>query len=364
MTGAAAPSLDLRLAHRYAGGAEIDVDLSLPLDGTTALFGPSGSGKTTLLDAVAGLRPELDTLRVYLAGEPWQDGSVCLPPWQRPLAYVFQTAALFPHLDVAANLTFAGARAFPGGPTRDAVVELLGLGPLLARLPEQLSGGEQQRVAIARALLRNPRLLLLDEPLASLDGAAAADCLVALAAVQRDLALPMLFVSHRLEEVQTIADRLLLIDAGRITHEGALVDLAARLDTCLAEDEAAAAILSVDDVAHDEAYGLSALGVDGHRLWVAAEPAARPRRLRVAARDVSVCRETPRDTSILNLLPATLEDARDAGPAHCLLRLRLRDQHLLARITRRSRDELALRVGDRLIAQVKSSALLRDEAQA
>jgi molybdate transport system ATP-binding protein len=360
MTHAAA-CLDVRLQHRYADGADLDLELRLPLAGTTALFGPSGSGKTTLLDAIAGLRPDLDALHVHLGGEPWQDGSVCLPPWQRPLAYVFQAPSLFPHLSVADNLAFAEARAFPGGPTRDAVIDLLGLAPLLARLPEGLSGGEQQRVAIGRALLRHPRLLLLDEPLASLDGAAAADCLAALDAVQRELSLPMLFVSHRLEEVQALADRCLLIDGGRITHQGALVDLAARLDTRLADDEAAAAILSVDKVEHDAAYGLSALNVDGHRLWVAAGPGARPRRLRVAARDVSVCRERPPDTSILNLLPATLEDARDAGPAHCLLRLRLRDQHLLARITRRSRDELALRVGDRLIAQVKSSALLRDE---
>ena len=326
----------------------------------TALFGPSGSGKSTLLDCIAGLRPDIATARVRCDDEVWQGDGRALPPWQRRIGYVFQDARLLPHLSVAGNLDYAANRATPGGVGRDAVVAWLRLAPLLDRAAVSLSGGEQQRVAIGRALLRNPRLLLLDEPLANLDRPAAAECLRALLRVQRETALPMVYVSHQIEEVHGIADRVLLLRDGQLVGEGPLVDLAARLDSGLAEDDAAAAILPVTPGRIDPAYGLRELWVDDQALWVSAGEEGTPRRLRIPARDVSVCREQPVATSILNVLRTTLVDQRDVGPAHCLLRLRLGEHHLLARITRRSRDELGLAPGDPLYAQIKSAALLGD----
>ncbi|MEL7044772.1 MAG: molybdenum ABC transporter ATP-binding protein [Pseudomonadota bacterium] len=352
--------LRVQLQHAYPEGLRLDLDLELALSGVTALFGPSGSGKSTVLDCIAGLRRELRGGRVSMNGECWQNENSWLPPWQRGLAYVSQDPNLFPHLSVGGNLDFAIRRARSGGPTRGQVCELLELDSLLSREPTTLSGGEQQRVAIGRALLSYPRLLLLDEPLSGLDRRAAKACLASLVTIQRELELPMLFVSHQLEEVQAIADHLVIMEQGKIIGQGSLFELSGRLDSGLAEDEAAAAIIEVSDAQDDARYGLCSVTVDGERLWIPGSAARRPRRLRIPARDVSVCREMPRDTSILNIIPATLEGTQDTGPAHCLLRLRLHQQYLLARITRRSRDELGLGVGDSLYAQIKSSALLQE----
>ncbi len=352
--------LRVHLQHAYPEGPLLDVDLELALSGVTALFGPSGAGKSTVLDCIAGLRRELTGGRVSIDGECWQDESKWLPPWERELAYVSQDPSLFPHLSVRGNLDFALRRARSGGPTQEQVCELLDLGALLDRETATLSGGEQQRVAIARALMSYPRLLLLDEPLSGLDRPAANACLASLVTIQRELELPMLYVSHQLEEVQAIADQVVVMEQGRIVRQGSLFELSGRLDAGLAEDEAAAAIIEVADAQDDPRYGLCSVTVDGQQLWIPGSAATRPRRLRIPARDVSVCREKPRNTSILNVIPAILEDTQDTGTAHCLLRLRLESQYLLARITRRSRDELGLAVGDSLYAQIKSSALLQE----
>ena len=212
-------------------------------------------------------------------------------------------------------------------------------------------------MAIARALLRNPRLLLLDEPLANLDRPAAAEILRYLGLLSRETDLPMIYVSHQIEEVCAIADHLVLLEAGAIRAQGPLLDMAGRVDTHLAEDEAAAAILRVEAGACDARYRLMELRVEGQSLWVNAASAP-PRRLRIPARDVSVCRERARGSSILNILETRIVAMREVSPAHCVLRLNLGEQHLLARITCRSRDELALQVGERLFAQIKSTALL------
>lgn len=366
MTGPRGPGagqLDLTIDHRGAAGFHLQLSARVPLSGVTALFGPSGSGKSTVLDAIAGLRPDLRTQGVTLDGETWQGAGRWRPPWERAVGYVTQRAQLFPHLDVAGNLAFAERRALPGELRRTEIEHWLGLRELLGRAPDTLSGGEQQRVAIARALLRQPRLLLLDEPLANLDRPAADAILSALARVRHSTGLPMLYVSHQIEEVHAIADRVLIIEAGRLVAEGGLVDLACRLDSRLSEDEQAAAILDVEisgdsDHPTTDGYGLQCVRADGQPLWITA--GTLPSRLRIPARDVSVCREAPQATSILNILEVTLDDLCEVGRAHCLLRLRLKRQILLARITRRSRDELRLDPGDRLYAQVKSTALLTE----
>jgi len=351
--------LSVAIDQRLDTGFHIALNLSIPLMGITAVFGPSGSGKTTLLDTIAGLRPDLRQASVNLGNTSWQGPEGFLPPWQRRLAYVFQDARLFPDRSVDANLTYAQARAPQGGYPREDVVSWLGLQELRERNPATLSAGEQQRVAIARALLRNPSLLLLDEPLSNLDARSAGECLTALRRVQRETGLPMVYVSHDLEEIHRIADQVLVLRKGRLVAEGPLLELASRLDARLAEGEDAAAILEVETAEEPPADGLRAVRADGQTLWVgSAAPGSR--RLRIPARDVSVCRQRPRQTSILNILECELESLRDAGEAHCLLRLRLDHQYLLARITQRSRRELNLNVGDKLFAQVKSTALLGD----
>ena len=352
-------SLSLRIDHRDEDGFALHVDLALPLTGITALFGPSGSGKTTVLDCIAGLRTDIHDADVLFGKEQWHGASGRRSPWERGVGYVFQDARLFPHLSVAANLDYAQRRARGPAPSREAVLEWLQIADILERRPSTLSAGQAQRVAIARALLGGPRLLLLDEPLANLDRAAAATCLQCLSRIAVESALPMLFVSHRIEEVGNIADRLVLLREGRVEAQGKLPELLSRLDSSLAEDEAAAAILVARVAGGERRYGLTELSASGQTLFVSS--AAAPdseQRVRIPARDVSVCRDRPQQTSILNILEVVLDSVRDVSATHCLLRLRLGEQFLLARITERSRRELQLEVGDRLFAQVKSSALL------
>jgi molybdate transport system ATP-binding protein len=354
--------LALQIDHPGRGDFHLRVHSRVSLGGVSALFGASGSGKTTLLDCIAGLRPGI-AARVAFEDEVWQDDKQHTAPWQRCVGYVFQEPRLFPHLTVRGNLDYAARRARHGSLNLQQVVDWLELTDLLDREPGTLSGGQQQRVAIARALIGNPRLLLLDEPLANLDREAAQHCLNCLSRLNRESELPMIYVSHQLEEICAIADQVLIMEAGEIVTQGPLLELASRLDTRLADDDAAAAILRVEPGEYDSHYGLSELRVDGQSLWVASAGAtASRRRLRIPARDVSVCREAPVGSSILNVLPVSLSEVRALSQAHCLLRLRLREQYLLARITRRSLDELSLKPGDALFAQIKSTALLGDNS--
>ena len=374
----------LQLARR---DFRLDVALQLPERGVTALFGPSGCGKTTLLRAIAGL--ERAGGRVALGAEVWQDDIArrWLPTHQRPLGYVIQDAALFPHLDVAANLAYgrrrsAEARRFGGAfgtkdaPdtvasfSPDAVVDLLGIGPLLQRRTATLSGGERQRVAIARALATAPRLLLMDEPLAALDGQRKAEILPYLERLHRELALPILYVTHAMDEVARLADHLVLLDAGRVLAAGPLAELLARPDLPLARQDDAGVVVEATVAEHDRAYGLSRVVFGGGALWVG-ETAAGPGqavRARVLARDVSVTRQRPVETSVVNVLPVWLESlAADRSTALLRLVVGTPGLHgtagtggvrLLARITRRSCDALALQPGDALFAQIKGVALM------
>lgn len=357
--------LQLDLHCRGDRGFLLRVDTELPERGVTAIHGPSGSGKSTLLDCVAGLRRPGPGSVVRFRGDGWQEGDHFAPPWQRRVGYVFQDARLFPHLSVTQNLAYAEARR--GGRdtvTRTQVVEWLELGELLPRAPETLSAGQRQRVAIARALLSAPQLLLLDEPLANLDRAASAQCLAYLQRLARELELPMLYVSHDIEEVSQLADHLLLLEQGRVVDRGSLLELCSRLDSRLSREEQAAAIVVAAVRRHDRDFGLTELDLEGHPLFVnhLPQPPGQRRRLRIPARDVSVCRERPRDSSILNILPVTLRGLGQRDASRVLLRLSVGSQHLLARITRRSAAQLRLQVGDALFAQIKSAALL-SEAQ-
>lgn len=356
-------SLELKLHCRGQAGFQLQLACTIPAQGVTAIYGPSGSGKSTLLDCIAGLRQPGTGSHIRFGDEYWVNQDQVTPAWQRRTGYVFQDARLFPQLTVADNLTFARKRATGPLPLPEQeLIALLGLETLLVQKPDTLSAGQKQRAAIARALCSAPRLLLLDEPLANLDHRASRQCLAVLQTLAQKLDLPMLYVSHDIEEVSQLADHIILLDKGNIEDQGSMLTLCARLDTRLAHEEQAAAILVATVTAQDEAFALTELSVAGQTLFVNMLPLApgAKRRLRIPARDVSVCRERPAQTSILNVLPVKIAEIESCHGARLLLRLALGEQFLLARITRKSAERLQLRVGDNVYAQIKSAALLSE----
>ena len=348
-------------------GFTMDVDVRLAGHGVTAIFGPSGCGKTTLLRAVAGLvRPAPGLVTVN--GQRWQDddAGLWLPPHRRALGYVFQEASLFSHLTVQGNLDF-GLKRVPVAERRialDQAIELLGIGHLLARRPAQLSGGERQRVAIARALATSPRRLMMDEPLASLDAARKAELLPYFERLQRGLDIPVLYVTHSLDEVARLADAVLMMEAGRAVAHGPTGELMTRLDLSLTQGDAASALIDGVLESADAAYRLLTVRFAGGALQcvqAAGDDERRPGervRLRVQARDVSLTLAPASDTSILNVLPARVRSMADDGPAQTLVALDVGGAPLLARITRKSADALRLAPGQRVFAQVKGVAVL------
>jgi len=345
-------------------GFTLDVDLSLPASGVTALFGHSGSGKTTLLRAIAGLEHVPDG-RLRFDGEVWQDGDTFLPTHQRPLGYVFQEASLFAHLTVQGNLDYGIKRRMgrPAGADFSHIVELLGIGHLLDRKPDRLSGGERQRVAIARALLTQPRLLLMDEPLAALDLARKREILPYLEQLHEELKIPVLYVSHAPDEVARLADHLVALDAGRVVTAGPLAETLARADLPIRLGEDVGVVLDASVAEIDHAWHLARVEFPGGSLWVRDEghPVGKHVRVRVLARDVSLAREEPSGTSILNHFRVTVRElADDAHPALLLARAETTTdgQSLLARLTRRSAAALELAPGAEVWAQVKAVALL------
>ncbi len=339
----------------------LDIDLTLPARGVSAIFGPSGCGKSTLLRLIAGLeRSTHGYLKV--ADELWQDRGHFLSPHRRPLGYVFQEPSLFPHLNVQGNLEYGlkRLRRHPPGIALDRVVDLLGIGHLLTRRPQQLSGGEQQRVAIARALAVNPTLLLLDEPLAALDRKRKQEILPFLDNLQQEFNIPMLYVSHSRDEVARLAQHMVVVNEGRVAAVGPVTELFARLDLTLAQEPDTETVIEATVAGHDPDYQLNWLDFPGGRFLVAGKslPKNRRVRLQVMARDVSLTLEHQHMTSILNIFPATVEQIAAMGTAQVNVRLRVGGTPLLARVTRKSADALGLRPGVSVYAQVKSVALL------
>lgn len=357
-----APVLDLRLT-RSLPGFRLDLCVSAG-PGVTALFGPSGAGKTMVVDAIAGLtRPDAGWVRVE--GRVLYDSAagVFVPPERRRVGYVFQDARLFPHLSVAANLRY-GLRLCPRRERRigwDEVVALLGLDPLLARRPRHLSGGEQRRVAIGRALLASPRLLLMDEPLSGLDPARRAEVLGFLDRLRAQSAVPIVYVSHQIEEIVRLADRVAVLQGGRLIAFGPVEAVFARADIQRAAPAAeAGAVLAGRLVGHDSRFGLSEIAVPGGRLWVARidRPLGAPVRVHVHARDVALALAPPKEVSILNILSGHVEEiVEDAGPQVAVAVALGQSARLWARLTRRSAVELALAPGRPVSALIKSVAL-------
>jgi len=341
----------------------LDADLDLPGRGVTALFGHSGSGKTTCLRAMAGLeRAPGGYLEVN--GEIWQDDAkgIFLPTHRRPLGYIFQDAALFPHLSVRDNLDF-GRRRIDEKKRHVAVddtIELLGIGSLLERMPEKLSGGEKSRVAMARALLTSPSLLLMDEPLAALDIRRKQEILPYLERLHDELSIPVIYVSHAPDEVARLADHLVLLEDGQVVASGPLSETLARTDLPPTFADDAGVVLETTLSGH-EADNLSQLDFADGSLHVGRRKEAPGSRLRcrIHARDVSIALEKPRASSIVNILPATVTTvAATDTPGHVLVQMRIGSTPLLARITERSQRELGIAPGQPVWAQIKGVALL------
>lgn len=351
-------SLDVTLAFR---GFDLSVRHALPITGLTALFGRSGSGKSTLLRVIAGLEPSAKG-RVAWQDYVWQDGRHFTPTHKRGLGYVFQDTRLFPHLTVAQNLSYADRRAhgLPGSGMAD-IIAALDLGPLLARQPTSLSGGEASRAAIGRALLTRPRMLLMDEPLAALDEARKAEILPYLERLRDQIGTPILYVSHNMAEVARLATHLMLIEAGRITHHGPVEVLLSDpgIAPALGLREAGAVIETT--LTHQHEDGLSQLATSAGPLLLPRIEAALGSRIRVRilAQDVILSRSRPTGLSALNILPATVTDLRTGSGPGALVQLRLGQGHILARITRRSASDLGLAPGTDCFAILKSVAVAR-----
>ncbi|MCB1722973.1 MAG: molybdenum ABC transporter ATP-binding protein [Chromatiaceae bacterium] len=341
------------------GDFRLRAAFDVPETGFTALFGPSGCGKTTLLRAIAGLESAARG-RVQVGGECWHDERTHVPAHRRAVGYVFQQPTPFTHLDVAGNLRY-GMRRRPrpaNGLGFDQVVGLLGLDALLGRRVAGLSGGERQRVAIAQALLSHPRLLLMDEPLSALDQENRSVLLPYLDQMQRQLAIPVLYVSHALDEVVRLTDHMVLMRDGQVAGAGALNALLTRLDLPMSRGRNAEAMVRAVVHAHAD-DGLSELRFSAGVLWAPRVDAAPGDtvRIRIRARDISLTDAPAAGSGLLNVFPVTVTELADDDPAQVLVRLAAGDEPLLARVTRRSQRLLDIRPGRRLFAQVKGVAL-------
>jgi molybdate transport system ATP-binding protein len=353
-------SLSVLLRHQFPS-VRIEVAFEVPTPGMTVLFGPSGAGKSTIISAAAGLlRP--DECRIVVDDQVLADtpSGIWLPPERRRVGLVFQDARLFPHMSVASNLCFGLRRVAPGPVRFDEVVELLGIGTLLSRRPHTLSGGERQRVAIGRALLAQPRLLLMDEPLASLDSARKAEIMPYLTRLKTALNLPILYVTHALDEVAQLADSLVLIDSGQMIGCGPLSEIAARGDLPLAQRDDAGALLLCRVAEHDVRRELSRLEGGGATLWVPLLDAAvgSERRVRIPAREVILAGKPPEAISVHNIVPGLVRRmTSDTARRSVLVEIALPSGALIARVTPDAIVRLGLRSDRPVLALIKSTSI-------
>ena len=365
MSEQASVSLSVDVNIEFPGFA-LGVAFDEPLSGVLGLFGPSGSGKSSLLRIVAGLERQAAGT-VGFGDERWQDTAdgTFLPAWRRPVGYVFQHARLFPHLDVDGNLDYADRRSTGAGDTltKQDVVDALNIGALLKRTSDALSGGERQRVAIARTLLTRPQLLLLDEPLASLDVGARNDILPHLESLPSRFGIPVIFVSHSVEEMARLADRVILLDAGRIDAIDSATGILSR-ESLRPASLPFEPVTLLDVTVRDHIAGLQLTRVthNGQSLTMPEidAPAGQRARLAVRAGDVVLASGEPGKLSVRNVLTGTVDGIDDIeGTAFALVSVDIDGTSLKARVTRHAIEELGLRTGAPVHALIKTATFDR-----
>jgi molybdate transport system ATP-binding protein len=344
---------------------ELSVNLEIPGRGITILFGASGSGKTTLLRGIAGLESRAIG-NVRINSEQWQstNRNIFVPTYQRSLGYVFQEAGLFEHLNVQKNIEFglgdqAGSKSMQ---MLDSAIELLGIGHLLNRSVHQLSGGEKQRVAIARALATNPKILLLDEPLAALDFSRKQEVIPWLVRLRDELEIPMIYVTHSIDEAMRLGNYLVVLEDGKVKQLGSLPKAFAELDHAITSSEGVGVIIEGQVGEIDDHWCLARIDFEGGSFWVGDTNLSDGElvRLRILAQDVSVTTQEPSHTSIQNCLPAQIVEFMDAAhDSQMVIRLKLADEFVLAQITKRASNALSLKVGDSVWMQVKAVSLIK-----
>ncbi len=349
--------VDLQLLR---GAFTLHANFAAPTPGVTALFGRSGCGKTTVVNLIAGLIRGRG--RVMLDGECWLDTAqdIHVSAERRRIGYVFQDARLFPHYSVRGNLLY-GAKHAPLGAQFDDVVALLGLAPLLQRRPGALSGGERQRVALGRALLSAPRLLLLDEPLASLDQSRREEVLPYLERLRDHFSIPMIFVSHQFDEVLRLATHLVVMDQGRVLAAGDVGSVS--LHPALREivgHEAVGAVMDGKVLRIDADDGLAEVAISGGVIRVPAQALAENQqvRLQLLARDIILAVKEPAGLSVRNQIRGTVVSlSEDQGGT--LVEVDAGGTHILSRVTTSAARELELRPGLPVWMLVKAVSVSR-----
>lgn len=344
----------------------LDIELEIPNRGVVGLFGPSGSGKTSVLRCLAGLERDAKGL-IEVNGDRWLDeNGVHVPSHRRGIGYVFQESRLFPHLKVADTLRYGMKRNVDSLETADwdATLEMLDIGNLLERKPNQLSGGEKQRVAIARALLSQPKLLLMDEPLASLDQGRKREILPFLERLHHEVRVPILFVSHSVGEIQRLCDRLIVLDSGKKTWEGEMAEALTSEQAPFVELEDASVLISGIVESYDPAHALSTVLIGGkdekgaQRIYLSSRlvPGRRVR-VRIKATDVSLSHVAPQPSTILNTLHGRIEKLVAETDHHVTLLISLGEHPILSRISRKSYADVPLEDGSSVFAQVKAVSI-------
>ncbi len=338
----------------------IDAEFTIPSKGVLGIFGHSGSGKTTLLRCVAGLEKNV-TGRIEVNGETWLSSKKNLSSQQRNVGYIFQESRLFPHLSVGKNLQYGCRRnsASQNSIDREHLLELLNIGHLLERRPFQLSGGEKQRVAIGRALLKNPQMLLLDEPLASLDQKRKQEILPFLDKLHEELNIPMLYVSHSLGEVSRLCDHMLVLEQGRAVFKGNIHDTLVSPESPLAAANNAAAVLEGNVSKQEKNFLLSTIHTNnGTALQIQGIlPIGQKVRLRVRASDISLSKTVATDSSILNIIEGVITAIIEERDAHILLQLVANEDILLSCISKKSYQSLQLGINQSIFMQIKAVSI-------
>lgn len=340
----------------------LDIDISIPSQGITAIFGHSGSGKTTLLRCIAGLDKSV-VGHLEVSQQIWQSESFCLKTYKRPIGYVFQEASLFEHLTADENLTFAMKRAEHevSKVHYEKILSVLGIQTILTRYPSELSGGERQRVAIARALLVQPKILLMDEPLASLDNARKKEILPYLERLQASFDIPILYVSHSLDEVARLADHVVVLEAGKVKAQGELSKVFSALEYSSYFEQGTGVIIKGSVVEKDQTWHLMKVSFAGGELWLSdnSEKIGEVVRVRILAKDVSLALSNHADSSIANRFQGeVVEIAKEEGSPIVLVRLKVGNEYVIARLTGKSLASLGLSEGAHCWAQIKSVAIV------